>query len=77
MDNKVEALEFAVREKSKVVGVPLQKLSLRKNLLVCAIIRKKQVITPGGQDEIQVGDNVIVVTTIKGLNDIRDILDKR
>lgn len=74
MDNKVEALEFVVRERSSVVGIPLQDLPLQRNLLVCAIIRNKQIITPGGQDQILIGDNVIVVTTIKGLKDIRDIL---
>lgn len=75
MDNRVEALEFAVREDSPVVGVSFQQLQLKNNLLICAIIRNGQVITPGGQDQILLGDNVIVVTTHKGLDDIRDIME--
>ena len=31
---------------------------------------------PRGGDQIQVGDNVIVVTLEHGLHDLRDILDK-
>ena len=74
MENRVEALEFVVREESAVVGIPLMNLRLKNNLLICAIIRKGEVITPGGRDQIQLGDSVIVVTTHKGLNDIRDII---
>ncbi|MDF2537364.1 MAG: hypothetical protein K0S76_385 [Herbinix sp.] len=73
--NKVEALEFRIRENSLVAGIPLQNLSMKTNLLICCIYRKGKVIIPNGQDSIQVGDTVIIVTTNTGLNDIRDILD--
>jgi trk system potassium uptake protein TrkA len=49
-------------------------LQLKKNLLICGIIRGKNIITPSGKDEILNGDTVIVVTTNKGLTDIKDIL---
>lgn len=74
LDNQVEALEFAIKEKSKVTDIPLMKLKLKKNLLLCNIVRKGRFIVPSGQDSIQEGDTVIVVTTHKGLNDIEDIL---
>lgn len=73
-DNRVEALEFKVNEPSGVVGVPLQELNLKSNLLICAILHEGKIITPGGQDKISIGDTVIVVTTITGLDDIRHIL---
>lgn len=73
-DGKVEALEFRVTEKAKVVGKTLFELQLKKNLLVCCISRKGKIITPSGQDEFMPGDGVIVVTTNIGLNDIDDIL---
>lgn len=76
MDGKVEALEFVVNRSAKVLGRPLSALRLKKNLLVCAISRKRQLITPSGNDELQIGDNVIVVTTHLGLHDINDILDE-
>lgn len=74
MDNQVEALEFNVREAGRVTDIPLQSLQLKKNLLICCIVRGERIITPSGRDSIQVGDTVIVVTTHKGLQDISDIL---
>ena len=73
-DGKVEALEFRVTEKAKVVGKMLFDMQLKKNLLICCISRKGKIITPSGQDMLMPGDNVIVVTTNMGLNDINDIL---
>ncbi len=74
IENKVEALEFRVNEHSKLVGVPLRELQLKDNLLIACINRKGIVITPGGQDSIQMGDTVVVVTTNQGFNDLKDIL---
>lgn len=76
-NNKVEALEFFVRAESDVVGIPLEKLNLRPNLLVSSIIRGNEIITPSGKDVIKIGDTVIVVTTETGLNDLTDILDEQ
>lgn len=74
LDDKVEALEFAIKQDSKVTNTPLMELNLKKNLLVCAIVRNGKVITPSGKDVILNGDTVIIVTTNKGLTDIKDIL---
>ena len=74
LDNQAEALEFIIRDYSPVVGIPLSKLNLKNNLLVCCLTREGTVRIPRGQDSIQIGDNVIIVTTHKGLRDIRDIL---
>ena len=74
MDNQVEALEFHVRDNCTLLGIPLQDLHLKKNLLICCIVRKKQIITPSGRDVIRLNDTVIVVTTNRGLQDISDIL---
>lgn len=74
-DNRVEALEFLIREDCPLIGIPLQELKLKKNILVCSINHKGSIITPGGQSIIQVGDTVVVVTTTTGFHDIRDILE--
>ncbi|MCM1363772.1 MAG: Trk system potassium transporter TrkA [Faecalibacterium sp.] len=71
---RAQALEFNVRSQSAVVGVPLCNLKLRDNLLLCCISRGGKIIVPSGQDVIQIGDTVVVVTTSKGLNDLKDIL---
>ena len=72
--DSAEALEFRVREKSSVTSVPLSKLSLKDNLQIVCIIRKGQIIAPGGSDTIEEGDSVIVVTKHMGLADLKDIL---
>lgn len=74
-DGRSEALEFYIKEESPVTGIPLSKLRIKKNILVCCINRHNQVIIPGGQDNIQVGDSVILVLTNSGLHDIKDILE--
>ena len=73
-NDKAEALEFYVNENSKLVGIPLEKLKLKDNLIICYIKRKGEIITPNGQDCIKKGDYVIVVTTNVGLQDLSDIL---
>lgn len=77
LNNHAEALEFVIRENSPVVGVTLSQLNTKDNLLLCCINRKGHIIIPRGQDTIQVGDTVMVVTTHPGLGDIRDILKER
>ncbi len=74
---KAEALEFRATDTSAVCGKPLMELKLLPNLLIGAINRDGHILTPGGRDTIEPGDMVIVVTTVTGLNDLDDILDKR
>lgn len=72
--NKVEALEFYARSNAKLLGIPLEKLRIKPNILVCCINRNGKIIIPNGKDYIQEGDTVVIVTTNKGLNDLNDIL---
>ena len=69
-----EALEFRVRGDSPVLGIPLEKLRTRNNLLVACINRNGRIIMPRGKDTLEAGDTVIIVTTHTGLNDLKDIL---
>lgn len=72
--NDAEAIEFWVRNQSPLIGVPLKDLKLKDNLLIACIFRNNKVITPSGHDEIQMGDNVVVLTTRPDLNNLKDIL---
>lgn len=74
VNDRLEALEFNIRENAPVLNIPIQDLPLKENLLVACIIRDQQNITPRGQDCMMLGDKVIIVTTNTGLKDIRDIL---
>ena len=76
IENKVEALEFAIQEGAPVVGPQLSELHTKKGVLVAAINRggNGKILIPNGQSQIQVGDRVVVVTTHSGFRDIKDIL---
>lgn len=74
-DFRVEAIEFRVKSESSVTNVPLAQLSLKKGLLISFINRKGSIIIPSGQDSIQVGDTVMVVTTHTGFKVLQDILN--
>ncbi|MCQ2531484.1 MAG: Trk system potassium transporter TrkA [Saccharofermentans sp.] len=73
-NSRVEAIEFSVKEESKVTGTPLKSMQLKKGLLISFISRSGKIIIPSGNDEIQVGDTVMVVTTNTGLKELKDIL---
>ena len=74
--DQVEAIEFKIRENiPDLVGIPFKDITLKKNILVCAIIRKRDVIIPNGNDELMLGDSVVVVTKEHHISDIRDILE--
>ena len=73
-DDKVEAMEFYITENSKITGIPLRQMKLKKGLLISAITRNDKLIIPDGQTEILPGDSMIVVTTHLGLQDAQDIL---
>ena len=75
VDNRVEALEFRIRQESELVGVPFAELNISRGTLVACITRNGKTFTPGGQDCFQLGDTVIVVTTHKGISRIEQILD--
>ena len=76
-DNKVEALEFRVRESSRCIGVPLKDMPIKDDVLVGAIIRGGTCIIPGGDDVIKAHDSVIVVTTMNGLHELDNILKEK
>ncbi|MBE7042303.1 MAG: Trk system potassium transporter TrkA [Ruminococcaceae bacterium] len=74
VDNQVEALEFIAREDGPYIGVPLKDLRLKKNLLIASIVRRRIPIIPGGNDKIEIGDSVIVVSRNQQLKDLKEIL---
>ena len=73
--DKLEAIEFIVREQKEYVDIPLKKLKLRPGILIASIVRGNELITPKGDDCLKVNDSVVVVTTNKGFGDLKDIFD--
>lgn len=72
--DRAEAIEFKIEKGSPVVDIPLKELKLKKNLLIACITRGGRVIIPGGNDTIEVGDRVVIVTMESGFKDVADIL---
>ena len=75
-DDRAEALEFRITEKSRVTDTELIDLKVKKGVLVACILREGKLIIPSGHDYIKSGDNVVIVTTHKGFTSITDILDE-
>ena len=73
-NQRVEAIEFKIKEAPAVTNIPLMDLKLKNNLLICVINRNGRVFIPSGQDCFMDGDSVVLVTTHQGFNDINDIL---
>lgn len=75
IDNRAEALEFRVKNTSKLIGIPLSELDLKENILFGCISRKNKIIIPNGQASLMPGDSVLIVTTNTRLNDLNDIIN--
>ncbi|MCQ2770239.1 MAG: Trk system potassium transporter TrkA [Clostridia bacterium] len=75
VDNKIEAVEFIVRSDSKCVGIPLSQMNLKNGILIACIVRQGKSIIPGGNDTIEVNDNVVVVSNNLFLRKLDEILE--
>lgn len=75
VDGKVEALEFRVKDTAaKYLKKPLRDLRLKDGLLIACINRMGEIIIPSGNDSIENGDTVIVVSKAnRYVVDLRDI----
>ncbi|MBQ6302507.1 MAG: Trk system potassium transporter TrkA [Clostridiales bacterium] len=73
-DERAEAIEFKVMEHSNVTDKQLKELKLKSNTLVSFINRAGKIIIPKGNDTIEVGDSVMIVTKNKGFTALTDIL---
>ena len=74
VEGQVEALEFIIKEGADYVNIPLKDLNMKPNNLIACIARGQKVIIPSGEDYMQVGDSVVIVTMERKMQDIRDIL---
>lgn len=74
MHDKAEALEFTVSEKFSAINVPLKKLGVKSGILIGGIVRDGAFILPTGDTEFSVGDKVIVITAVKQITDLSQIL---
>lgn len=62
-NGQAEVLEFRAREGARALGVPLRRMKIPRGALLAGIVHNDQVVIPGGDDVVQSGDTVIVLTT--------------
>ena len=75
MNDRLEAIEFVIRDKKDYLDVPLKKLKIRSGILIASIVRGNELIIPKGDDCLKVNDSVVVITTSKGFHDLSNIFD--
>lgn len=74
---KAEALEFAVTESTKNLGVPLMDLKLKPGILIVCINHLGKATIPGGRDSLSKGDTVVIVAPVgRDIIDLNDIFAK-
>ena len=75
VNGKIEAIEFIASKDKKLINITLNELKIKSGILIAAIIREGEIITPSGQTMIQEGDSVIVISKDHILYELRDILE--
>ncbi len=74
LDDKVEVLEFIVKDDFSAIEIPFKELSLKKNTLVAGIMRNRKTIIPSGDDMLLPNDRVIIIAANQHINKLSDIL---
>lgn len=75
VDGSVEALEFKITDDFEGVGIPLKSLNINANTLIGSIIRGDRVIFPDGNDTLEVGDSVVIVSQSRSYRSINEIFN--
>ncbi|MBR3743145.1 MAG: Trk system potassium transporter TrkA [Clostridia bacterium] len=73
MDGQAEALEFIAQSGDTFIHIPLKDLQIIPDALIAVIVRDGQVKVPFGNDTIEVGDYVVVISRRPGLSALRQV----
>jgi trk system potassium uptake protein TrkA len=72
-DNRIEMMQLPVKEQVPAVGVPLRDLETPPNVLVAAILRNDEILVPGGEDSVQVDDEVFLIGRTEDIGKSEDL----
>ncbi|MGI6206468.1 MAG: Trk system potassium transporter TrkA [Anaerovoracaceae bacterium] len=72
-DDKAEAMEFLVGDNPALTDKKIKDLNIRDDVILGVLRRRGRVIIPRGDDTLQPGDSVAVITTGK-LDSLKDII---
>ena len=76
-DGQAEILEILAPPRSRVVDVPVKRLSVPRGALLTAILKDDGVTIPGGDTVIHAGDTVVVLTTQTARNAVMRLFKER
>ena len=74
LDDAVEDFEVEAGEGCRLTRSTLAKVGLPKGVLVAAVWRDDRVLVPTGSDQINAGDNVVLISTSKNAARLDDFL---
>lgn len=74
VDDRVEVLEFRAKKNCKFLDIPLRKLNLKEGILVGYITHQGVSELATGNSVVRKGDTVLIITRLKGLGELNDVL---
>ena len=75
LGGKVEAYEFTALEGAPYLNIPLNRLNIKRGILVSVLVRERRNIIPFGGDHIEAGDTVILVAKAGSVVNLEDAFD--
>ena len=72
-DEKAEAVELLVNNNVSFLNKKLKDVSLMKDVIIATIVRNDKIIIPSGDDKIEFGDRIIIISKkdkVSGINDL-------
>ena len=73
-DEQAEAVEFLIKEDIKFLNKKLKDVNIKSDVIVATIVRDDKIIIPSGDDKIELGDRVIIITKRDKIVDINHIV---
>jgi trk system potassium uptake protein TrkA len=63
LEDKVEIVEAEAVRGSRLTSGKLAAIGLPRGVLVAAVQRGDRLLVPGGEDRVEAGDHVVLITT--------------
>ncbi|GEK57656.1 K+/H+ antiporter [Marinococcus halophilus] len=72
-----EMVQFEASEESAIVGKQLYEINFPNDATVSAMVRNDELVTPGGNTEIQEGDFLYILVSRQQKDDLRRLLNRK
>jgi trk system potassium uptake protein TrkA len=75
LEDRVELLEAEAVEGSRLVAAPLAQVGLPRGVLVVAVRRGAQILVPRGDDRVEIGDRVLLITAVENAAKLAEFIE--